>query len=189
MAKKKMTASRSAVQDVERLAQRLADEQGVELVEVSLQKESRGKCLLVFIDREGGIGLDDCEKYHRALQPLVEDVDYDIMEVSSAGMDRPIKTYSSGMVARLGFSVATAWQPDILILDEVLSVGDTGFQKKCSIRMQQLIKGDATVLLVTHSPTLIAELCTKAVLMDHGRIVSSGTGAEISASYLKLLEG
>ena len=55
--------------------------------------------------------------------------------------------------------------------------------------MQQLIKGDATVLLVTHSPTLIAELCTKAVLMDHGRIVSSGTGAEISASYLKLLEG
>lgn len=92
MAKKKMTASRNAVQDVERLAQRLADEQGVELVEVSLQKESRGKCLLVFIDREGGIGLDDCEKYHRALQPLVEDVDYDIMEVSSAGMDRPIKT-------------------------------------------------------------------------------------------------
>ena len=92
MAKKKMTASRSAVQDVERLAQRLADEQGVELVEVSLQKESRGKCLLVCIDREGGIGLDDCEKYHRALQPLVEDVDYDIMEVSSAGMDRPIKT-------------------------------------------------------------------------------------------------
>ena len=92
MAKQKLTASRSAVQDVERLAQRLADEQGVELVEVSLQKESRGKCLLVFIDREGGIGLDDCEKYHRALQPLVEDVDYDIMEVSSAGMDRPIKT-------------------------------------------------------------------------------------------------
>lgn len=62
MAKKKMTASRSAVQDVERLAQQLADEQGVELVEVSLQKESRGKCLLVFIDREGGISLDDCRK-------------------------------------------------------------------------------------------------------------------------------
>ena len=92
MAKKKMTASRSAAQDVERLARQLADEQGVELVEVSLQKESRGKCLLVFIGREGGISLDDCEKYHRALQPLVEDVDYDIMEVSSAGMDRPIKT-------------------------------------------------------------------------------------------------
>ena len=91
MAKKKMTASRSAAQDVERLAQRLADEQGVELVEVSLQKESRGKCLLVFIDREGGISLDDCEKYHRALQPMVEDVDYDVMEVSSAGMDRPVK--------------------------------------------------------------------------------------------------
>lgn len=81
--KEKMTASRSAVQDVERLAQRLADEQGVELVEVSLQK-GRGKCLLVFIDREGGIGLDDREKYHRALQPPVEDVDYDI----SGGLQR-----------------------------------------------------------------------------------------------------
>ena len=115
----------------------------------------------------------------------------EILDFSEIGdfINAPIRTYSSGMVARLGFSVATAWQPDILILDEVLSVGDTGFQKKCSIRMQQLIKGDATVLLVTHSPTLIAELCTKAVLMDHGRIVSSGTGAEISASYLKLLEG
>lgn len=74
MAKKKMTASRSTVQDVERLAQRLADEQGVELVEVSLQKESRGKCLLVFIDREGGIGLGRLREISPALQPLVEDV-------------------------------------------------------------------------------------------------------------------
>ena len=92
MAKKKMTASRSAVQDVERLAQRLADEQGVELVEVSLQKESRGKCLCVYVDKEGGLSLDDCERYHKRLQPMLEDVDYDIMEVSSPGMDRPVKT-------------------------------------------------------------------------------------------------
>ena len=115
----------------------------------------------------------------------------DILAFSEIGdfINAPIRTYSSGMVARLGFSVATAWQPDILILDEVLSVGDTGFQKKCSTRMQQLIKGDATVLLVTHSPTLIAELCTKAVLMDHGRIISTGSGAEISQTYMKMLDG
>lgn len=102
-------------------------------------------------------------------------------------INAPIRTYSSGMVARLGFSVATVWEPDILILDEVLSVGDAAFQKKCTTRMQTLIKGKSTVLLVTHSPTLIAELCTKAVLLDHGKIVSSGSGEEISEQYLELL--
>lgn len=91
MAKKKSGAQNAAA-DLNALAQRIADEQQVELVEACLQKESRGKCLCVFIDREGGISLDDCERYHRALQPLVESLDYDVMEVSSAGMDRPIKT-------------------------------------------------------------------------------------------------
>jgi len=113
----------------------------------------------------------------------------DILAFSEIGdfINAPIRTYSSGMVARLGFSVATVWEPDILILDEVLSVGDAAFQKKCSTRMQTLIKGKSTVLLVTHSPTLIAELCTKAVLLDHGKIVSSGSGEEISEQYLKML--
>jgi ABC-type polysaccharide/polyol phosphate transport system ATPase subunit len=113
----------------------------------------------------------------------------EILAFSEIGdfINAPIRTYSSGMVARLGFSVATVWEPDILILDEVLSVGDAAFQKKCSARMQTLIKGKSTVLLVTHSPTLIAELCTKAVLLDHGKIVSSGSGKEISEQYLELL--
>lgn len=86
------SAKTSSVRLVEERAQRVAEELGLELVEVTLQKESRGKCLCVYADKEGGLSLDDCEKYHRQLQPLMEDIDYDIMEVSSPGLDRPIKT-------------------------------------------------------------------------------------------------
>ena len=85
-------AGRSAVAEVARLAEAVAREMGLELVEVTLQKESRGKCLCVYVDKEGGLSLDDCERYHKRLQPMLEDVDYDIMEVSSPGADRPVKT-------------------------------------------------------------------------------------------------
>lgn len=81
----------NTVHMVEGYAQAVADEQGLELVEVTLQKESRGKCLCVYVDKEGGLTLDDCERYHKRLQPMLEAVDYDIMEVSSPGVDRPIK--------------------------------------------------------------------------------------------------
>ena len=84
-------ARMNSVQMVEKLAQKVADELGLELVEVTLQKESRGKCLCIYVDKDGGLTLDDCEKYHKQVQPLFEDVDYDIMEVSSPGVDRPIK--------------------------------------------------------------------------------------------------
>lgn len=119
---------------------------------------------------------------------IQEKVD-DILSFSELGdfIHAPIRNYSSGMVARLGFSIATAWIPDILILDEVLSVGDAGFQAKCSIRMQELIKGEATVLLVTHSSNLISELCSKAVLLENGRIISTGSGVEVSKYYAELL--
>ena len=82
---------KNSAQMIEELAQKVADQLGLELVEVTLQKESRGKCLCVYVDKEGGISLDDCEKYHKLLQPMLEEVDYDIMEVSSPGVDRPIK--------------------------------------------------------------------------------------------------
>lgn len=84
-------AKQSPVQAVEQRAQSVADLMGLELVEVTLQKESRGKCLCVYVDKEGGLSLDDCEKYHKQLQPMLEDIDYDIMEVSSPGVDRPVK--------------------------------------------------------------------------------------------------
>lgn len=112
----------------------------------------------------------------------------EILAFSEIGdfINSPIRTYSSGMVARLGFSIATAWEPDILILDEVLSVGDEAFMKKCNIRLQSFLKGRTTVLLVTHSSSLIAELCTKAILLDKGKIVSYGSGQEISRQYHEL---
>jgi len=113
-----------------------------------------------------------------------------ILDFSEIGefINAPIRTYSSGMIARLGFSIATAWTPDILILDEILSVGDAFFQKKCEIKMSSLIKGNSTVLLVSHSPKLISELCSTAILLDHGQIIATGTGQEISNRYLSLLE-
>lgn len=94
MAKEKNTIrnAHSPVALVEERAQKMAESMGLELVEVTLQKESRGKCLCIYVDKEGGFSLDDCEMYHKALQPQLEDIDYDIMEVSSPGIDRPIKT-------------------------------------------------------------------------------------------------
>ena len=76
---------------VEPRCQRVADSLGFELVDVTLDKENTGKYLRIYIDRDGGMDLDSCEKYHRAIQPLVEDYDYDFLEVSSPGVDRPLK--------------------------------------------------------------------------------------------------
>ena len=94
MAKKGNTGSGKAasVHTVEERAAKVADALSLELVEVVLQKESRGKCLCIYVDKEGGLSLDDCERYHKQLQPLLEDVDYDFLEVSSPGLDRPVKT-------------------------------------------------------------------------------------------------
>lgn len=80
-----------AMGQVESIAQQLADERELELVEVELQKDARGKCVCIYLDKDGGLTLDDCEGYHRRIQPLLEDVPYDVLEVSSPGIDRPIK--------------------------------------------------------------------------------------------------
>lgn len=89
---KKQGGTGISVQAVEAIVAPPAAEMGLELVEVSLQKESRGKCLCIYVDKEGGLTLDDCERYHKRIQPLLETVDYDFLEVSSPGIDRPIKT-------------------------------------------------------------------------------------------------
>ena len=82
----------ASVQAVEKTAQQVALQEQLELVEVTLERESRGLCLTVYLDKEGGLSLDDCEHYHKAIQPLLDDVEYDFLEVSSPGVDRPIKT-------------------------------------------------------------------------------------------------
>ena len=82
----------TSVQAVEAIASRVAAEQALELVEVTLQKEPQGKTLCIYVDKQGGVTLDDCERFHKAVQPLLETVDYDYLEVSSPGADRPVQT-------------------------------------------------------------------------------------------------
>ena len=102
-----------------------------------------------------------------------------------AFMDAPLRTYSSGMIARLGFAVATTWKPEILILDEVLSVGDEAFQLKCQKRMEGFRKERVTSLLVTHSMQVVQSLCSRAAWIDHGVIKVVGTPDEVIKAYRK----
>jgi len=100
----------------------------------------------------------------------------------------PIRTFSSGMIARLGFSIATAWTPEILILDEVLSVGDVSFQKKCEKKIQSFIHGQSTIILVTHSPQKMESLCSRAIILEKGQIIESGSSKAISKIYQKRMK-
>ena len=101
----------------------------------------------------------------------------------SAFLDVPLKNYSSGMVARLAFAIATDADPDILIVDEVLSVGDAPFQRKCEERLARYRARGVTVLLVTHSMPLLIEACSRAMLLEPGMPVITGSAAEIAARY------
>ena len=102
-------------------------------------------------------------------------------------MHAPLRTYSSGMMARLGFSVATAWIPDILILDEILSVGDAAFVKKCSNRIDEFRNSGATVLLVSHSIDMVKSMCQRAALLDHGKLISVGDASDVAEEYRKMI--
>lgn len=100
-------------------------------------------------------------------------------------VDVPIKNYSSGMVARLGFSIATVNNPDILIVDEILGVGDQKFQKKCGKRIESIMAGGTTVILVSHSIDTVRELCARAILLEKGKMVASGKTDEVCEAYIK----
>ena len=97
--------------------------------------------------------------------------------------DVPVKNFSSGMYARLGFAVATEVKPDVLIIDEVLGVGDYLFQKKCEERIEQMLKTGTTVLLVSHSAETIMKLCSKAMLLQKGEKTAFGSPQEVSEIY------
>ena len=86
----------------------------------------------------------------------------------------PVKRYSSGMQVRLAFAVAAHLDPEILLLDEVLAVGDNAFQKKCLQRIDEMTHSGRTVIFVSHSPAAVAQLCTRAIVINHGRIVFEG---------------
>lgn len=101
-----------------------------------------------------------------------------------AFIDQPVKTYSSGMYARLGFSVAVAVEPDILLVDEVLAVGDEQFQRRCTEKMNELRSGGRTVVVVSHSLALVQQICDQAVWLDHGSVRSIGATEDVVADYL-----
>ena len=99
-------------------------------------------------------------------------------------VDVPIKNFSSGMSARLGFAIATVQKPDILIVDEVLAVGDFAFQQKCKERMEHLLSNGTTLLFVSHSIEQVKELCSKAIWIDNGEVRAIGETHSVSQEYI-----
>lgn len=137
-------------------------------------------------------GLENTYLYAALMGWKRDDVEYlleDIVSFSELGhhFHRPIRTYSSGMKARLGISVATAFRPDILLVDEVLGVGDASFRKKSEKRVRDMIGGSGTVIIVSHSQGFMMEICDRIVLMDDGEVIGIGEPKEMFAQYNKLL--
>lgn len=98
-------------------------------------------------------------------------------------VDVPIKNFSSGMVARLGFAIATIVRGDILVVDEILAVGDFAFQEKCKAKMAELMAGGTTLLFVSHSEAQVKELCQKAIWIDQGELMAYGETGEVYEMY------
>ena len=109
-----------------------------------------------------------------------------IIEFSGVGdqIDAPVKIYSSGMYMRLGFSVAVNVEPEILLVDEVIAVGDEEFQQRCLQHMESLRSGGTTIVLVSHDTALVRELCDRAGWLDGGRLRSVGDPDEVVDAYL-----
>ena len=114
----------------------------------------------------------------------------EIVEFSELGdfINVPVKNYSSGMKARLGFSIATVVEPDILILDEVLSVGDAKFRKKSEKRIKDMFNKGVTVLFVSHSLAQVQNLCNRAIILEKGTLIADGSIDEVSKLYSEKLE-
>jgi len=109
----------------------------------------------------------------------------EIVEFSELGkfIDVPLRNYSSGMVVRLAFSIATVVNPDILIVDEILAVGDAAFQEKSKARMKELMGGGTTVLFVSHALNQVREMCDRVVWLDHGKVKMFGPTQEVCDAY------
>lgn len=108
-----------------------------------------------------------------------------ILDFSGIGdfIDEPLRTYSSGMVVRLAFAVAVNVDPDILLIDEVLAVGDTTFQTKCFAKIREFRKAGKSLLCVSHAQTVIPELCDRAIWLDHGEVMTAGAIGTVLSAY------
>jgi ABC-type polysaccharide/polyol phosphate transport system ATPase subunit len=109
----------------------------------------------------------------------------EIIEFSGVGdfIHEPIRTYSTGMVMRLAFSVAVNLNPDILITDEILTVGDAAFQEKCLSRIRQFTEAGKTIVSVSHDPGMVKMLCDRAIWLDHGHLIQDGKASEVLQAY------
>jgi lipopolysaccharide transport system ATP-binding protein len=109
----------------------------------------------------------------------------EIVEFAGVGefLDTPVKRYSSGMNARLGFSIAAHLEPDVLIIDEVLSVGDMAFQDKCFQRMEDFLRQGTAIVLVSHNLHAVSQVCRSSLLLDHGVVTATGDSAAVIAAY------
>ena len=121
-----------------------------------------------------GYGRQEMQKHYEDIVEFSELRDF---------MNVPIKNFSSGMLARLAFSIATIGNPDLLIVDEVLSVGDFRFQEKCERRIQNMMKEDTSILFVSHSIEQVQKLCKRAIWIEKGYIVKAGTTEEVCPEY------
>ncbi|HEY1403232.1 MAG TPA: ABC transporter ATP-binding protein [Pyrinomonadaceae bacterium] len=102
-------------------------------------------------------------------------------------LHQPVKTYSSGMYVRLAFAIAVNTEPEILVVDEALSVGDTIFQHRCVRRIKEMQEGGTTILFVSHEPTLVRALCSRAILLNAGRMIADGTPVEVLNRYQRVI--
>ena len=113
--------------------------------------------------------------------------------VAFSGLDdfirSPIRNYSSGMLARLGFAIATAWKPDVLILDEVLAVGDARFLKRCEQRIEEFRQAGTTILIVSHDPEAVRKNCRRCLWLERGELRADGPTDEILARYREFSDG
>lgn len=120
-------------------------------------------------------------KNKKEIEDKIEEIiDFSELEES---IHKPIETYSSGMVSRLAFSIATTYRSDILIIDEVLSVGDKYFREKCKGRMQEIMKESRLIIIVSHSDSDIKNMCNRAIYLDKGRVVRDGSVDEVMNEY------
>ncbi len=122
------------------------------------------------------LGLEE-RHIRRVLPDILEFADLD------GFLDTPLKYYSTGMRTRLGFAIATSAEPDVFLIDEVLSVGDQGFREKCERKLRELIGTDRTIVLVTHDLDAVRRLCTRAVWLEDGCVKADGPAREVASAY------
>jgi ABC-type polysaccharide/polyol phosphate transport system ATPase subunit len=126
---------------------------------------------------------------HGLTKAQIEARMHDIVEFSELGdfIDVPVKTYSSGMFVRLGFAIAAHLDADVLLIDEVLAVGDEAFQRKCETRIAEQVRAGATLVLVSHDAGLVERTCARVVVLDAGQVVFDGPVGEVIPFYHRLM--